>query len=307
VAGEKHAQEMDGCQRMMEAGNQDKQQREGRLAWQSKRMLAVVLLPVVAALAAQLASFRLAPGLIWTGFAICTVFSLLVWGVRAATPAAAVTGGLLTLELYFSVPGWRTVLWVVLVLFLLTFGATQFGRGKKEKIGSAESRRGRSASQVAANLGAAAWMGILVWVAHLSITFPKRAALVALVAAAAEATADTLSSELGQVLGGNPILVTTLRRVTAGTDGAISLAGTLAGCLGAIAAVTVAALVLPLSWKMSLLALAGGIFGLFFDTLLGATLERGGWLNNDSVNFLSTLAAAVFAALCVACGIKQGF
>ena len=207
------------------------------------------------------------------------------------------------MELYLAVPGWRTVLWVVLALFLLAFGATRFGRGKKEKIGSAESRRGRSASQVAANLGAAAWMGILVWAAHLSIAFSGRAALVALIAAAAEATADTLSSELGQVLGGNPILVTSFRRVTPGTDGAISLVGTLAGCFGALVAVTVATLVLPLPWDMALLALAGGIFGLFFDTLLGATLERGGWLNNDSVNFLSTLAAAVFAALGILIGL----
>jgi uncharacterized membrane protein len=40
---------------------------------------------------------------------------------------------------------------------------------------------------------------------------------------------------------------------------------------------------------------AGGIFGLFFDSLLGATLERIGWLNNDAVNFLSTASAASFA------------
>jgi uncharacterized membrane protein len=40
---------------------------------------------------------------------------------------------------------------------------------------------------------------------------------------------------------------------------------------------------------------AGGVFGLFFDSLLGATLERRGWLNNDAVNFLSTGSAAGFA------------
>jgi uncharacterized membrane protein len=34
---------------------------------------------------------------------------------------------------------------------------------------------------------------------------------------------------------------------------------------------------------------------LFFDSLLGATLERRGWLNNDAVNFLSTASAAAFA------------
>ena len=38
-----------------------------------------------------------------------------------------------------------------------------------------------------------------------------------------------------------------------------------------------------------------GVFGLFFDSLLGATLERRGWINNDAVNFLSTASAAGFA------------
>ena len=40
---------------------------------------------------------------------------------------------------------------------------------------------------------------------------------------------------------------------------------------------------------------AAGVFGLFFDSLLGATLERRGWINNDTVNFLSTVSAAGFA------------
>jgi len=37
---------------------------------------------------------------------------------------------------------------------------------------------------------------------------------------------------------------------------------------------------------------AGAVFGLFFDSLLGATLEERGLLNNDAVNFLSTAGAA---------------
>ena len=286
---------------MTEAGNQDRQQWERRLAWQSQVVLGAVLLPVIAALAAQIAFLQALPALILTGLLISAAFALLVWKLRAGTAGAAIAGGLITTELYFAVPGWRTVLWVVLALFLMTFGATRFGRSRKERIGAAESRHGRSASQVAANLGVAAWMGILVCASHFfSVSagiLSGRAVLIALIAAAAEATADTLSSELGQVLGGEPFLVTTFRRVAPGTDGAVSLAGTAAGCLGALAAVTVAALVLPLSSKMAALALAGGVFGLFFDTLLGATLERSGWLNNDSVNFLSTLAAAIVASL----------
>jgi len=42
------------------------------------------------------------------------------------------------------------------------------------------------------------------------------------------------------------------------------------------------------------------VFGLLFDSLLGATLERRQWLNNDAVNFLSTLSAVLFSIAVVA-------
>ena len=44
------------------------------------------------------------------------------------------------------------------------------------------------------------------------------------------------------------------------------------------------------------------ILGMLFDSLLGATLERGGWIGNDLVNFLSTAfaAAVTLAAICLA-------
>jgi uncharacterized protein (TIGR00297 family) len=88
---------------------------------------------------------------------------------------------------------------------------------------------------------------------------------------------------------------TTLRMAEPGTDGAISYGGTMAGVVaaGVVALVGSAALradrtVFAVSW-------VGGIFGLFFDSVLGATLERRAWLNNDAVNFLSTASAAAFA------------
>ena len=43
------------------------------------------------------------------------------------------------------------------------------------------------------------------------------------------------------------------------------------------------------------ISLVGGIAGLFFDSLLGATVERKGWLGNDLVNFSSTVFAALVA------------
>jgi uncharacterized membrane protein len=46
----------------------------------------------------------------------------------------------------------------------------------------------------------------------------------------------------------------------------------------------------------ALVALTAGIAGVFMDSLLGAIPERHGWLNNDAVNALSTLAAALLGA-----------
>jgi uncharacterized membrane protein len=57
--------------------------------------------------------------------------------------------------------------------------------------------------------------------------------------------------------------------------------------------------VLPLHRRDALIALVCGIAGTLRDSLLGALPERRGWLNNDAVNALSTLAAAALAACAV--------
>jgi uncharacterized protein (TIGR00297 family) len=90
-------------------------------------------------------------------------------------------------------------------------------------------------------------------------------------------------------------MITTGRRVDPGTDGAISAAGTLTGLAAAGMVAGVGTLALRGDWELFWISFAGGAFGLFFDSLLGATLERRGWLNNDAVNFLSTASAAGFA------------
>jgi uncharacterized protein (TIGR00297 family) len=111
-------------------------------------------------------------------------------------------------------------------------------------------------------------------------------------AALAEATADTVSSEIGQAFGGQPVMLTTMRRVDAGVDGAVSLLGTAAGVAAGAVVVLAGQWALRLTPKDAAVALAGGVAGLFFDSLLGATVERKGWLGNDLVNFASTLFAA---------------
>ena len=272
--------------------------KQTRLRWQSKLILLMVI-PVAGTFAAVESMQRgpRTPSAVMIAWAIAALFAFLVWILRAGTAAAALTGGLFTVILYLWTPGWRTTLWPLLALFLLTFAATRFGNRRKEFLGIAEERRGRTASQVVANLGAVvlAAIPLRAWRVWLGI-YPGRVALVAAVAALGEATADTLSSELGEVLGGDPYLLTTFRRVPAGTDGAVSLNGTLAGAAGAATITAVSAVLFRFSLIESVIVFAAGIFGLFVDSLLGATLERSRWLNNDSVNALSTAASAILAA-----------
>ena len=247
-----------------------------------------------------------APVAIWT-LGLSMIFGLIVQQLRAATPAGAFTGAAITANLMFSTASfpyqpWRTALVPVLAVFLLSFLATRLGREQKERLGTAERRLGRAAAQVAANLGMAAlvsgelaqsWFADTGWFSR-----PGQAPLFLFavgLAALAEASADTVSSEAGQVLGGRPRMITTLRKVEPGTDGAISLAGTLAGVAAAGIVALAGSLALGGGWEMFWVASAGGVFGLFFDSLLGATFERRGWLNNDAVNFISTGSAAGLA------------
>lgn len=270
-----------------------------KLRWQSQAVL-LAFLPVTAIwIMLQIQTrWLVRDPVLLHAVLISLIFTAMVFLLRAATPGAALTGGLFTAALYLQTPGLSTALWPLLALFLLTFAATRFGRRRKELLGTAEPKRGRDAAQVAANLGAAVVAGIPLSAVHVfsPTTIDAHAALVAMIAAMIEATADTLSSELGQVLGGEPRLITNFRRVPTGTDGAISFAGTLAGGAGGAVVAAVGAIALRLSAADAILALAAGIVGLFVDSLLGAVPERRGWLNNDAVNTLSTVAAALLAA-----------
>jgi uncharacterized protein (TIGR00297 family) len=243
---------------------------------------------------------------IWT-IGLSVLLGLIALKMRSATPAAAAAGALITASLMFStavVPyqPWRTALIPVLAVLVLTSLATRTGRAKKEGLGVAEHRTGRTAAQVAANLGVAplnACEAVQSWLVNtgwFTLAHVQAGLLFApMLAALCEAAADTASSEVGQVLGGRPVMITTLKRVDAGQDGAVSLAGTLAGIAAAAIVAAAGAFALHGSAMLAAVACAGGVFGLFFDSLLGATLEQQGWLGNDLVNFLSTASAAAFA------------
>lgn len=243
------------------------------------------------------------PLFVFGAFAISAAFALTVLALRAATAAGAACGGMICLLVTFwtgSLTGsqGRTGLTPLALLFLLTFLATRAGRQRKTKAGLAEGRRGRSAAQVIANLSVAGLTvsPLMGWAFHLGMQYRwmmKTMCLAVLV----EATADTVSSEIGQAFGGQPVMLTTLRRVAAGTDGAVTALGSCAGIAGGALVAVIGGWAMHLDLRAAEIALGAGICGLFFDSLLGATLERRGWLGNDLVNFTSTAFAAALAEI----------
>ncbi len=192
-----------------------------------------------------------------------------------------------------------------MTLFLLTFASTKAGKRRKVQLGVAEAKRGRNAAQIVANLGIAGLVivgGVFTLFDVLCCRgvsgeygFSVYAVPIALVAALCEATADTVSSEIGQAFGGTPFLLTTLGRVEAGTDGAVTVLGTVAGILGAAVVAAVGMWAMRMGFRGVGIGFTGGAAGLFFDSLLGATVERKGWLGNDLVNFSSTMFAVLVA------------
>ena len=242
---------------------------------------------------------------------ISVIFAGLVLTLRAATVAGAFFGGMICFLLIYGTASSRYTivrsgLAPLTLLFVLTFLATRAGRAAKVRAGLAEKRHGRNAAQVIANLSVTALsvssFGLVLVTRGHAFTgnwyykvWVWPAVMLMCLAAMVEATADTVSSEIGQAFGGRPLMLMTMRSVDPGTDGGVTLLGSIAGIMGGAFVAAIGMWALRLSVFQAAIALFAGVCGLFFDSFLGATVERRGWIGNDLVNFSSTVFAAALA------------
>jgi uncharacterized protein (TIGR00297 family) len=203
------------------------------------------------------------------------------------TLLAAITGCAIAYTLFIGTA--FVGLTMMTAFFIMGTAATSLGIKQKEQAGLAESNKGRRTSgQVLANAGVTGLLALLAWLyKDMSAVF-----ILGIAASFASATADTLSSELGNVYGRKFYNILTLKRDTKGLDGVVSIEGTLAGIAGSTIIALIYAFQVGFNVDLIIIILAG-IIGNLADSVLGATLERSKYLNNNAVNFINTCIAAL--------------
>jgi uncharacterized protein (TIGR00297 family) len=263
--------------------------------------------------------------------ALGLVLSSIVGGLgywRRALSASGVAGAIVVGTLIFGFGGW---IWGLLLItfFVSSSWLSHYRRSEKESIADKFAKGSRrDLGQTLANGG----LGALLAIASITVTDPLLFA--AFIGVMATVNADTWATEMGVLSRVPPRLVTTGQVVPPGTSGGVSRLGTWASVAGALligamatALSQIASLLAGNHWQLEaitypLLAVAGGLVGSLFDSLLGATVQRVyycewcaketespvhrcgrrarplrglSWLNNDVVNFIASLLGGLVA------------
>jgi uncharacterized protein (TIGR00297 family) len=216
---------------------------------------------------------------------------------KLLTPAGLANAWLLGVIIWGTL-GWQGYT-VVMFYFLVGSALTRLGSAQKEAAGIAEKRSGaRGPENVwgSALVATVCALGVaLNQTSDLGI-IPTPVLLLAYVASFSTKLSDTTASEVGKAYGKRTFLITTLKPVSPGTEGAVSLEGTLAGMLAS-------AVIAVVGWGIGLISGLGILYSVIaafiatnLESLIGATLqEKFTWLTNEVVNIINTLIGAVIA------------
>ena len=194
--------------------------------------------------------------------------------------------------------GWRGYA-VVMFYFLVGSAVTRIGMVQKEAEGIAEKRGGaRGPENVWGSAFAATICAIGVAAINLGWLDPgwESFLLLGYVASFSTKLADTTASEVGKAYGKSTYLITTLQPVPRGTEGAISLEGTLAGIVGGILISLVAYSLGLITFTGVIICTIASFVATNLESVIGATLQsKLDWLSNELVNVINTIIGAVVA------------
>ncbi|MBD2528506.1 TIGR00297 family protein [Nostoc flagelliforme FACHB-838] len=243
---------------------------------------------------------------------IAVVLNTILLGLAWIAPKKLLTPAGLFHAWFLAILIWVTLDWkgyaVVMFYFLVGSGVTRIGMAQKEAEGIAEKRSGaRGPENVwgSALTGALCALGVgminsgfFVPSPQSLVPNPQSLLLLGYVASFSTKLADTTASEVGKAYGKNTFLITTLQPVPRGTEGAVSLEGTLAGIVASVAIAFV-------GWGVGLIDLLGvawcvlaAFIATNLESVIGATLQsKYTWLTNEVVNIFNTLIGAIAAVL----------
>ena len=237
--------------------------------------------------------------LVTDGLALRLLLAAAINGALAAAAYAArtvdlsgVIAGFFVGFTIYAFLDWKCFL-LLLAFFVIGSGCTKLGYKRKAAANLAQEKGGRRGARHAfANAGVATACALFAALTGYPVLFG-----LAFAAAFATAAADTASSEVGQLLGRRTFLITTFRPVPRGTEGAVSLEGTLAGVFASLLIGALGALAGLYGWAGVLPVVVAAFVGTTFESAVGAALEKRRLLDNEALNFLNTLVGALVATV----------
>lgn len=170
----------------------------------------------------------------------------------------------------------------IIVFFLVGEAITRYTRKWHHR----KTHERRSTVNIVGNIGPAL----------IALAFNPVAFNVAFFGSLAAAFGDTLSSEIGVLSKERPLLITNLKPATAGEDGAVSLLGFIAAAAGGLLFGLIA-FVVSQNWIWIPIMLLAGVVGSAVDSYIGATLQKDGFTDNNSTNFVAALIVGIIFAL----------
>lgn len=198
--------------------------------------------------------------------------------------------------------GWPMYV-ALLAFFVIGTATTKLGYARKAKLGLAQERGGRRGfSHAFSNVGVAAICAIAVSRLSRVDEQPLEWMTVAYlmgIASLATAAADTTASEIGQLIGRRAFLPLTLRRVPVGTEGGVSIEGTVAGLFGGALVATAGVLALHYGLlRTDLRAIAfvtvAAFLGSYIESIAGSwNRKQARPIPNGVLNFFNTAVGAL--------------